>query len=57
MLSTLTCSGGRQTRFRYLGNGTSACDKDGMGDVAPYFNWEAFQKVYTGYSETVAVVE
>ena len=44
-------------RFSYLGNGTSACDENGAGDVAKYFTWEAFQKVYSGFSETLPVAK
>lgn len=40
-------------RFSYLGDGTSSCDENGAGDVAPYFNWENFHKVYAGYTETL----
>ncbi|EFX01715.1 flavin-binding monooxygenase [Grosmannia clavigera kw1407] len=43
-------------RFSYLGNGTAECDENGAGDVAPYFTWEYFQKVYGGFTETLPVV-
>ncbi|EPE07939.1 flavin-binding monooxygenase [Ophiostoma piceae UAMH 11346] len=46
-----------QNRFSYLGNGTVACDENGAGDVAKYFTWEAFQKVYAGFTETLPVVK